>query len=50
MCQSTDEGAREFVQRFNDLCRDIGMDDGTARNLMIGALNAKTLQQLEGVL
>ena len=50
MRQNADEGAREFVRRFNDLRRDVGMDDGTARDLMIGALNAKTLQQLEGVL
>lgn len=38
------------MRRFNDLRRDVDIDDGTARDLMIGALTTKTLQQLEGIL
>ena len=43
MRQGDGESAKDFVRRFCDIKNDVELDDATARDLLIHAINPRTL-------
>ena len=44
MKQGEGESARDFVRRFCDIRNDVNLEDDTARDLLIRAINNRTLE------